>query len=384
MTYAEKLSYQSTSFRNRLAKRYKHLRKWARRENIFCYRLYDRDIPEVPVAVDLFEFENTERYAILFVYEKKTAVTENDSYNKNCDINIDANNVANNVANIDEWISLMLEKTAEVLSIEKNHVIVKTRRHAKGGSQYALSADAATAVEKKICGTILEDGEKFFVDLSSYIDAGIFFDHRPLRKIVRQMSSGKSVLNLFCYTGSFSVYAASGGASYIESVDLSNTYLSWAEKNMRLNNFADAKKFVYTKADVKEFFAEKFHATSNKPSAVSAARHATAHKKYDIIILDPPTFSNSKMTKNLLDINRDWQNLVAESLQLLCAKGTLFFSTNSKRLRFSEKLLRETVLQQTRTAAEKINFSVEDITEKTIPEDFRGTKPHKVWKIKII
>lgn len=369
MTYAEKLSYQATSFRNRLAKRYKHLRKWARRENVFCYRLYDRDIPEVPVAVDLFEFENTDRYAILFVYEKKSAVTEND------------------------WISLMTEKTAEVLSIEKNHVIVKTRRHAKGGSQYALSADAArigvapataTAVEKKICGTILEDGEKFFVDLSSYIDAGIFFDHRPLRKIVRQMSSGKSVLNLFCYTGSFSVYAASGGASYIESVDLSNTYLSWAEKNMRLNNFADAKKFVYTKADVKEFFAEKFHATSNKPSAVSAARHAAAHKKYDIIILDPPTFSNSKMTKNLLDINRDWQNLVAESLQLLCAKGTLFFSTNSKRLRFSEEVLRQTVLQQTRTAAEKINFSVEYITEKTIPEDFRGTKPHRAWKIKII
>lgn len=385
----EKNSYQAEIFANRLAKKYKQLRKWARRNKISCYRIYDRDIPEVPLALDLYEFvgapvavpaasltplaaasiaktpaspdtaagatkndiaanfenclkrisegdalvENEirrRRYAVMFLYERKGN------------------------GESDAWLSLMAESAAAALNIEKNHVIVKTRRHEKGGGQYAGVGNDAPSVG----GIVAECGEFFFVNLTDYIDSGLFFDHRPLRSQLRKISNGKSVLNLFCYTASFSVYAASGGASRIESVDLSNTYLSWAQKNMRLNDFSDRNKYFYTKSDVSQFiFQKKDEIRFGKSQA------------YDIIILDPPTFSNSKMSRTVLDINRDWQDLVSSTLDLLAHGGVLFFSTNSKKLKFDKSLIKNTHLQ------------IEEITDSTIPEDFAGKKAHRVWKI---
>ena len=197
--------------------------------------------------------------------------------------------------------------------------------------------------------------------MNSYLDTGLFFDHRPLRAIVRESASEKTVLNLYCYTASFSVYAATGKAKSVTSVDLSNTYINWAKKNFALNGFSidqknekdenNEEKYKFITADVLTFLK-------------------TDKETYDIIILDPPTFSNSKKTQTDLDINRDWSELV----KLCCARlkndGTLYFSTNSHRLKFDTSLLPE-------------NFSAVDISEKTIPEDFRNKKIHRCWKIAV-
>lgn len=357
-----KIGYHAELFSNRLAKRYRALRKWARRNEISCYRVYDRDIPEIPLALDLYEFlaaplaDKTEilskfaddlrrisqndstienelksrRYAVMFLYEKK-------------DYDVS-----------EEWLSYMAKAAASSLNIDISHIFIKTRRHEKGGGQYA---DVGIS-QKQVTGIVAENKEIFFVNLTDYIDTGIFFDHRPLRSQVRKMSSGKSVLNLFCYTSSFSVYAASGGASRVESVDLSNTYLSWAKENMKLNDFSDINKYFYTKSDVAQFLFQKKDEIRFGKS-----------RPYDIIILDPPTFSNSKMSRDTLDINRDWQNLVNASLEILAAGGMLFFSTNSRRLKFDSKLIK------------KQRISIEEITDSTIPEDFSGKKAHRVWKI---
>ena len=198
---------------------------------------------------------------------------------------------------------------------------------------------------------VVEQGNLFLVNLSNYLDTGLFFDHRPLRKVVQENAKDKSILNLFCYTASFSVYGAKGGAKKVTSVDLSNTYLTWAKKNFELNGLSSTnEKYSFINGDVK-LFLEK-----NK-------------EKYDIIILDPPTFSNSKKTQNDLDINRDWPKFVELCLTSLNPDGILYFSTNSKKLRFDQNLLPQ-------------NVTVKDISEATIPEDFKNKKIHKCWEIR--
>ena len=182
-------------------------------------------------------------------------------------------------------------------------------------------------------------------------------DHRPLRKIVEQEAQGKAVLNLFCYTASFSVYAAAGGASRVDSVDLSNTYLAWGEKNFSLNGFTDTEKYRFTRSDVAQFLKD-------------------SRDSWDIIVLDPPTFSNSKKTKDTLDINRDWPKLVNVAIQHLNPGGTLYFSTNSRQLHFDEGLLKLPAKEN-----DGAQLAVKDITAATIPEDFRNQKIHRCWKI---
>ena len=182
----------------------------------------------------------------------------------------------------------------------------------------------------------------------------------PLREQIRELSKNKRVLNLFCYTASFSVFAAEGNAQYIESVDLSNTYLNWAKENLLLNGFSDEKKYAFKKEDAIKFLQKK--------------QNSKYEDLFDIIILDPPTFSNSKSTENILDINRDWINLVNNSLNLLKKDGILFFSTNSTRLSFKE----QNILKTTKNGFE---VNAEDITPLTIPKDFEGTKCHKCWKL---
>ena len=150
------------------------------------------------------------------------------------------------------WFDLMKTRASEVLNIPEEHIVKKERKQQKGLSQYEKKYTT-----NSIKGNVQEQTQIFKIDLSTYLDTGLFFDHRPLRSVVRETSEGKRVLNLFCYTGSFSVYAAQGNASYVESVDLSNTYLAWAKDNMKLNGFTDKKKYDFTRADCQVFLQEK-------------------------------------------------------------------------------------------------------------------------------
>jgi 23S rRNA (guanine2445-N2)-methyltransferase / 23S rRNA (guanine2069-N7)-methyltransferase len=308
---------QAEYFRNRVSKNEKALRKWARTQGVEALRLYDRDIPEVPLALD--------RYGdalLLALYERP--------YEK--DEALEA-----------EWLGLMGLAAAEALGIEPGSVFTKTRRRQRGEAQYErLGKDKAERI-------VREGGLSFVVNLSDYLDTGLFLDHRPTRAMVRAESSGKAVLNLFAYTGSFSVYAASGGASSVTSVDLSNTYLSWASRNLELNGFS-GPAYPLVRADVGAFLE----------SASAAGR------RWDLIVADPPTFSNSKGAARDFDANEDWPALLRSCAALLSPGGRLYFSTNSRRLKWSP---------------EEAPGDWEDISAATIPPDFRDAKAHRCWRM---
>lgn len=376
-----KLQYQSQLFSNRLKKKYKELRKWARKNRITSYRLYDKDIPEIPVSVDLYEFLpsyiSTPIEAAKFLSEQNEKLSNNDlSIEKDIKqrtyavLYLYERPYQKDDSEEDLWLDTMASTLANVLCIENSHVISKRRKHQKGKAQYEKeNSDVFVPYE-----IIAECGSLFKINLNSYLDNGLFFDHRPLRNTVCDTCSNKSVLNLFCYTGSFSVYAAQGNAKLVESVDLSNTYLSWARENLENNGFTDSKKYIFTRKDCKTFLQEKALAQKAVLSNQKDSDLIKNAKTYDIIILDPPTFSNSKNTHNVLDINKDWPQLVKDCLNILNDKGTLYFSTNSERLKFEPSLLPPKTLSG-------CNINVEDITQNTIPQDFQGSKPHRCWKM---
>lgn len=349
----DKTSYQAELLYNRLVKRGRVLRKWARRNRLSCWRLYDRDIPEIPLAAELYTLlpdhvdsveeaarydltsEDGEPYLCLSLYERPYEKPQDEE---------------------DAWLAAMAEAAARALGIPARNVITKTRRHQRGNSQYEKLAPA-----RHVTGRVLEQGQLFIVNLTDYLDTGLFLDHRALRASVRACSAKKSVLNLYCYTGSFSVYAAEGGATRVESVDLSNTYLDWAKENMRLNGFSDRSRYTFTRADVTGFLDQK------------SAAAATELSRYDLIVLDPPTFSNSKAMRGALDLNRDWALLVNKCLSILKPGGTLYFSTNSRRLRFDEAAVLSSVNGQAVRSS--------DITGQTLSEDFRNARMHRCWRL---
>lgn len=362
-----KNEYQAEIFSNRLKKKYRELRKWARKNRVSCFRLYDRDIPEIPVSLDVYEFLPDEITGIMecarFLSEQNARIFANDR-------SVEAEIAARMYAVLclyerpyekpqeeeERWLSLMAETAAAVLHIEPPHVIIKERRIQKGLSQYTKNEKTAAA----ITGTVQEQGQLFKINLSTYLDTGLFFDHRPLRAHIRDIAGKKSVLNLFCYTSSFSVYAAQGNARRIESADLSNTYLAWSKENMELNGFSDKNKYIYTKGDCVRLLKEK--RSSSHPD-----------DRYDIIILDPPTFSNSKSTKTILDINRQWQELVNSCISILNPGGTVFFSTNSAHLPFKPELI----------TGRNPRIEITDITVESVPKDFEGTNCHRAWKLSL-
>ena len=377
-----KTTYQAELFSNRLKKKYKELRKWARKNRIMCYRLYNRDIPEIPVSLDLYEFlpeaVDTPIEAARFLQAQNTRLSENDP---TVEKEIKERTYAvlylyeRPYEKSDEeeelWLEEMSKAAAGVLQIEKNHIIKKYRKHQthKEGNQYQKN-DSGEEIydDEKITGLTAECGSLFRLDLSSYLDTGLFFDHRPLRSTVRDTCSKKRVLNLYCYTASFSVYAAQGNARFVESVDLSNTYLDWAKENMKLNGFTDKNKYAFTRADCIRFLQEK--AVGVKSGKIKS------DELYDLIILDPPTFSNSKNTNDVLDINRDWPQLVKDCLNILSPGGKLYFSTNSERIKFDITKI------PAKTAA-GFEFTYKEITAQTIPNDFEGKKPHSVWEFNL-
>ena len=245
----------------------------------------------------------------------------------------------------DAWMDESMQVVSSITGIEPGNIFTRQRQRKAGRQGQYEKIDAS-----KTEFIVEENGLKFRVNLSDYVDTGLFLDHRITREMVRKESANRRVLNLFCYTGSFSVYAAAGDASEIISIDLSKTYLQWAEENMRLNGFRDPKKYKYVHADVMQYLKN-----------VNAAY-------FDLIVLDPPTFSNSKRMDDFLDIQRDHVYLINSCLTALRTEGTLYFSTNySKFILESEKIATD---------------SIQDITRLTTPFDFEGKLDRFCFRIK--
>ena len=357
-TDEEKIKYQAELFSNRLSKQYKSLKKWARKERIMCYRLYDKDIQAIQFIseenaqisannADFMQSISLRQYLLIALYERPYEKAESEE---------------------EIWLNAMADAAAKTLNGPRTNIILKTRKKLRGTKDGREEQYEKIETERHITGKVMEQGQLFNINLTDYLDTGLFFDHRPLRAIVRNSCSGKHVLNLFCYTGSFSVYAAEGKAKTIESVDMSNTYLEWAKQNLKLNGYENPVKYTFTRADVIGFLNQKNAEVSNLKNI---KENLLPPNRWDLIILDPPTFSNSKRTERSLDINKDWNELVAKCIKLLTPGGILYFSTNSKRLKFDSLLI----------DSDGIDFSTEDITSSTIPTDYRNAKIHRCWKI---
>ncbi len=305
-------------FQNRLTKVFRHLQKQAKRQGITCYRIYDHDLPEFPFAIELYG-EN------LYVaeYKRRHGMTEDEH---------------------DVWMQQSLNVIHEVLQVPHEKIFLKLRQRKPGRLGQYQRVDTK---QNEI--VVEENGLKFIVNLSDYLDTGLFLDHRVTRQMVREISNGKNVLNLFAYTGSFSVYAAAGGAKEIVTVDLSKTYLEWAKRNFEENKFS-SDNFAFLHADVKQYLK------------------TFPNDHFDIVVMDPPTFSNSKrMGDDILDIQRDHVTLINDCLKCMKTGGTLFFSTNLRTFQLDEK---------------KINSNnIKDITKATTPFDFEGKLLRWCYKI---
>jgi 23S rRNA (cytosine1962-C5)-methyltransferase len=299
---------KSIMFRNRLTKVFRHLHKQAKRLGVTCYRVYDHDLPEFPLCI---EFYGDQLY--IAEYKRRHNMTEDEH---------------------DQWMEETIAVISEVLGVVKENIHLKLRQRKPGRLGQYQKLDAAQHEF-----VVQENGLDFFVNLTDYLDTGLFLDHRVTRSMVREQSLNKKVLNLFAYTGSFSVYAAAGGAAETMTVDLSKTYLKWAERNMQLNGFEDGRhQFIH--ADVKQFLS------------------TLAPGSFDIIVMDPPTFSNSQRMKDFLDIQQDHVTLINQCMQALSPDGILYFSTNSRKFVIDQPSIHAT--------------SVKDITKATMPFDFEG------------
>ena len=307
-----------SDFINRLGKNLKHQLKWAKRQNIEAWRIYDKDIPQYPFAIDVYgEHIHLQEYDTGWLMHP-------DDYQK--------------------WLDDVREAVQFVTGFERHNIHLKQRSRQKGTAQYektgALGEDFI----------VYEHGRQFWVNLDKYLDTGLFLDHRNTRYKVGNMAAGKRFLNLFSYTGSFTVYAATGGAIYSETVDLSNTYLDWAKRNFQLNNM-DLNQHQIVRADVFQYLQDA----------------AKQNKQFDLIVLDPPSFSNSKKMLDILDIQRDQAKLIDGAMNVLASDGLLYFSNN----------LRTFILNDEIAA----RYVVKNISKQSVPEGFRNKKIHQCWEI---
>ncbi len=306
------------TFRNRLVKKQKHLGKWARRQGITCYRVYDNDIPGTPLAIDIYE--NAVHIA---EYARDHGMEPHE-----------------HVA----WLVACVGVASEVLGVPTELFFVKYRQRQKGLQQYERFAQEGVEM------IVQEAGLRFIINPSDYLDTGLFLDHRTTRGMVREAAAGKRVLNLFAYTGSFSVHAAAGGAASTLTLDMSNTYQTWTQRNMELNGF-DGPEHEYGQVDVMSWLEEP------------------ARPEFDLVVLDPPTFSNSKRMDSVLEIQRDHVWMLNRVLKRVTSGGEVFFSTNFRKFELD--------------IAEIEAANIVDITSKTIPEDFKNTRIHQCFRIKV-
>jgi 23S rRNA (guanine2445-N2)-methyltransferase / 23S rRNA (guanine2069-N7)-methyltransferase len=309
-------------FANRLAKKLKSLARWARREGVDCYRVYDADLPEFNLAIDLYQGER--RFVYVQEYEAPPHIDE-------------------------ARAATRLEAALRVIPtvLPEAQLYLRRRRRQRGAEQYERLGTGGELHEVK------EGGCRFLVNLSDYLDTGLFLDHRPTRALIRGLAAGRRFLNLFAYTGTATVYAALGGASATTTVDLSRTYLDWARMNLELNGITGAQH-VLVQADCLAWLAE-------------AARRG---ERFDLIFADPPTFSNSKRMPATFDVERDHVALIRAAERLLSPGGQIIFSTNRRHMRLDEPAL----------AA--LGLGIEDLSRATIPPDFaRDPRVHRCYRL---
>ncbi|MBF0124236.1 MAG: bifunctional 23S rRNA (guanine(2069)-N(7))-methyltransferase RlmK/23S rRNA (guanine(2445)-N(2))-methyltransferase RlmL [Magnetococcales bacterium] len=307
----------AVDFANRLRNNRQRLKSWLRREEIQCYRLYDADLPEYAVAIDIYG-----EHVHIQEYQAPSSIDP---------------------AKAAERLQQVLITVPQVLDVAPTHIHLKTRAPQKGSSQYRKMADVGQLL------TVTEGGLQFLVNLPDYLDSGLFLDHRRTRALIRELASGGSFLNLFAYTGSASVYAAAGGARRTTTVDLSHTYLDWARRNMGLNGFQE-QRHSFIEADCLAWIA-------------------AAPERYDLIFLDPPTFSNSKKMSSHLDLQRDHAALLMRTMELLNPGGILLFSSNYARFKLDRPALPD-------------GWDYQDLSRATLSPDFnRKARHHHCWRI---
>ncbi len=305
-------------FQNRLRKNLKTLGKWAQKEGITCYRVYDADMPEYAVAIDLYE-----DHAQLQEYRAPATVSPEKAR---------------------ERLKQILSVLPETLKLPDDKIILKVRERKKKSAQYEKFDSRGRFLE------VRENGLRFLVNLTDYLDTGLFLDQRLLRQRLGKASSRKRVLNLFCYTATATVYAAKGGAAQTTSVDMSGTYLEWAGRNLILNR-CDSPKHRLVQSDCLSW--------------IDAAKD-----RYDLIYLDPPTFSNSKRMKTSFDIQRDHMRLLTRTIRLLAPGGLLMFSTNRRKFKLDPEAFDR--------------WMVKDISSLTLPRDFRRNPHiHRAFEIRV-
>ncbi len=306
-------------FENRLRKNARHLRKWAKANGLTAFRVYDRDIPEYPYAVDLYGDR-----AHVGEYPRRKALKQGSTETQREEV---------------------LAAVTAVLGVPPEHLYVKTHTPQPWGRKQYERVGHGT--ERLV---VEEQGLKFWVNLGDYLDTGLFMDHRTTRARVREEAKGKRFLNLFAYTGAFTVYAAAGGAARTVTVDLSDTYLDWAEDNLDLNGLADARHTL-VRADAKAWLS----AQRDEP------------ERYDLVVCDPPSFSTSKKMTGSFNVQRDHPRLIEDLRAILAPGGILYFSTN-----FLGFELRESAAR---------GLEVEEITPASIPEDFHRKEIHRCWRM---
>jgi 23S rRNA (guanine2445-N2)-methyltransferase / 23S rRNA (guanine2069-N7)-methyltransferase len=310
-----RLSEGAQMFANRLQKNLRQLGKWARREQITCYRVYDADMPEYAFAIDLYQG---------WVHVQEYAAPKSIDPQKAQGRLFDA-----------------LAAIPVALGVDPKQVVLKRRERQTGTRQYERQGEQGAFME------VTEAGARLLVNLTDYLDTGLFLDHRPLRTRIQREASGKRFLNLFCYTGAATVHAAKGGARATTSVDLSRTYLDWARRNLALNGLSERHQMV--QSDVMTWLEE-------------------AREEYDLVFIDPPTFSNSKRMEGVFDVQRDHVRLLDLAMARLAKGGVLYFSNNFRRFRLDESV------------ADR--YAVEEITTQTIDQDFaRNERIHRAWRI---
>ncbi|MEB4593018.1 bifunctional 23S rRNA (guanine(2069)-N(7))-methyltransferase RlmK/23S rRNA (guanine(2445)-N(2))-methyltransferase RlmL [Candidatus Thiothrix sp. Deng01] len=311
--------YFSEDLANRIKKNLRKLKPFIKRADSNAYRVYDADIPEYAIAVDRYaDWLHVQEYAPPKTIEEKVAK---------------------------QRLEQALMTLPEVLGTPPGHIVLKQRKQQKGHSQYEKQG----RVEQSL--VVTEHGVRLKVNLTDYLDTGLFLDHRPMRHWMQQHSLRKSVLNLFCYTGAVSAHAAVGGAKQVDSVDMSATYLKWAEDNFALNGLrAEPYKYRFIQADAVEWLER-------------------CRNRYDLIFLDPPTFSNSKRMEDVFDVQRDHVRLIRYAMRILEQDGTLVFSNNFRKFRLDLSL--------------EANYRVQDYRLQSLPEDFqRDPKIHGCWLIR--
>lgn len=311
---------KSSPLKNRLRKNYRHIRKWAKRSMTDCFRLYDRDIKEYPLVIDFYSGRLCVQY---FSCDR-----EHEEPAPELKIEVE-------------------EALSSLLGIGAEQIFWRSRIKRKKMEQY----------EKRDCResffTVLEYGVKFHINLHDYLDTGLFLDHRETRRLVAGVAVGKRLLNLFAYTCSFSVQAAAAGAAFTKSVDLSNTYTGWGRDNFILNALPPDNN-VIVRGDCLKFIDEEIGARAT----------------YDVIVVDPPTISRSTKMEQLFDIQEDYVTLLSKCLRLLAKGGVLFFSTNSRRFKFDGSVFN--------------SYTIQEITEKTIPFDFHQKRIHRCWRFDFV